>query len=199
MQEFWTYTLQKYILAPISNPRQILDIGCGTGSWAIEVADTFPSSQVYGIDISPVQPLYVPENCTFFLENVLNGLSFHDHQFDLVQSRCIGAGIRDGRWVEFMEEVWRVVRPGGWVQFIEIDPVRECDDGSMPSDSPVGMFERIVERVMKEKYRTTMHGVGHKLARHVAEAGFININCLKIKSPLGKWKGREFVSGSDGR
>ena len=56
--------------APIDdNPQSILDIGTGTGIWAIEVGDQYPSARVRGIDISPVQPLWVPPNVDFLVDD----------------------------------------------------------------------------------------------------------------------------------
>lgn len=43
-------------LAPVIDPQRILDLGTGTGIWAIEVADRYPSASVIGTDLSPVQP-----------------------------------------------------------------------------------------------------------------------------------------------
>lgn len=44
-------------LAPIPEDVQnVLDIGTGTGIWAIDFADEFPSARVIGTDLSPTQP-----------------------------------------------------------------------------------------------------------------------------------------------
>jgi methylase of polypeptide subunit release factors len=43
-------------LAPLSDPQRILDLGTGTGIWAIDMADKYPSASVLGTDLSPVQP-----------------------------------------------------------------------------------------------------------------------------------------------
>ena len=43
--------------APIGeNPGRILDVGTGTGIWAIEMGDEYPSAEIVGTDLSPIQP-----------------------------------------------------------------------------------------------------------------------------------------------
>jgi methylase of polypeptide subunit release factors len=34
----------------------ILDCGTGTGIWALDMREMFPSAQVVGVDLSPIQP-----------------------------------------------------------------------------------------------------------------------------------------------
>lgn len=46
----------KLHLAPLQSPQRILDLGTGTGIWAIDIADQYPSAQVIGTDLSAVQP-----------------------------------------------------------------------------------------------------------------------------------------------
>jgi len=50
----------RHFLAPIGDsPQRILDLATGTGIWALDVADMFPSAQVLGVDIAPIQPRWV--------------------------------------------------------------------------------------------------------------------------------------------
>ncbi|KAI8199786.1 Secondary metabolism regulator LAE1 [Colletotrichum sp. SAR 10_76] len=45
-------------LAPLEKEKihKILDVGTGTGIWAIEMGDFFPNAEVFGNDLSPIQP-----------------------------------------------------------------------------------------------------------------------------------------------
>ncbi|CAG8598753.1 11113_t:CDS:2, partial [Racocetra fulgida] len=51
----------------------VLDVGCGTGTWVVEMANEFPRSHFTGIDISPVFPREAkPENVLFAEANLLD-------------------------------------------------------------------------------------------------------------------------------
>lgn len=54
---------------PENPPTKILDIGTGTGLWAVEMGDEYPSAHIIGTDLSPVQPALVPPNVRFFVED----------------------------------------------------------------------------------------------------------------------------------
>ena len=77
------------IVAPVHNPRKILDVGAGSGRWAIEVAKEYPEAEVIGLDLSTVSPNFsTPSNCGFIVEDLTRGLCrFTDESYDLVHSR----------------------------------------------------------------------------------------------------------------
>lgn len=56
-------------LAPLETPREILDLGTGTGIWAMDMGDKYPSAQVIGTDLSPVQPEWTAPNVQFVVDD----------------------------------------------------------------------------------------------------------------------------------
>src|SRR5258708_39419939 len=62
MEEINRLDFQHYVLryafrglyaAPLRNPRDILDVGTGTGLWAREMAQLFPLARVVGLALAP--------------------------------------------------------------------------------------------------------------------------------------------------
>ena len=56
-------------------------------AWVIEVADHHTECRVVGTDLSPIQPIEVPENVEFFVADLVDGLDFDTGSTDLVNSR----------------------------------------------------------------------------------------------------------------
>lgn len=48
-----------HTVLPDDKPLEIIDIGCGTGIWAVEMGDAFPNATIRGIEY--VLP-YPPDN-----------------------------------------------------------------------------------------------------------------------------------------
>ncbi|KAE8334975.1 hypothetical protein BDV24DRAFT_15471 [Aspergillus arachidicola] len=44
---------------------RFLDLGCGMGIGAIELANAYPDTYIFGVDISAIQPLSIPLNSVF--------------------------------------------------------------------------------------------------------------------------------------
>ena len=73
---------------------RVLDIGTGTGMWAIEFADEYPQAQVVGVDLSPIQPVWVPTNLSFYVNDAEDSWTF-SYDFDFIYCRTMAGAIRD--------------------------------------------------------------------------------------------------------
>ena len=122
------YALKGNYAAPMQAPRDILDVGSGTGRWAIELAQQFSAARVIGMDVAPpavdasAAPDARPANFTFAQGNVLERIPFPDNSFDFVHQRFLTLAIPAARWPGVVDELLRVTRPGGWVELVETEP-----------------------------------------------------------------------------
>lgn len=53
--------------APLKTPARVVDIGCGTGWWAFNLASTNPDLEIIGLDLADIQPTpdVLPPNVKF--------------------------------------------------------------------------------------------------------------------------------------
>lgn len=91
--------------------KRALDLGTGTGRWAIEMAQEFPHVKWYGLDIVPIATRLPPDNVWFEMQDVSERLRFNNAGVDLVHARSISMAVRD--YPRMLREVARVLRPGG--------------------------------------------------------------------------------------
>lgn len=91
--------------APIGEQRQrVLDIGTGTGIWAIEFADEHPDATVVGTDLSPIQPNWVPPNLSFEINDCCEEWHFST-PFDFVHVRGLYGSVAD--WDAFYTQAYQ--------------------------------------------------------------------------------------------
>ncbi|CAF3601218.1 unnamed protein product [Fusarium graminearum] len=76
-------------------PKKIIDIGTGTGAWAIDVADLYPGASVIGTDLSPTQPKSMPLNACMFVEDCEDPYWANGYDFDLVHFRGMAGFLLD--------------------------------------------------------------------------------------------------------
>lgn len=169
-------------LAPIENPRRILDLATGTGIWAIEVADKFPDAEVIGNDISPIQPRWVPPNVHFEVDDIEQEWVFHE-KFDFIHSRALHNAIRD--WPTLIKRSFANLQPGGWAEFVDFDINWHSPDASLHSGSPLWVTgELFIQAVRNEGMEPCP---GPQIERWMREAGYADIHVTRIPIPLGTW------------
>jgi ubiquinone/menaquinone biosynthesis C-methylase UbiE len=106
-----------------SNPRSILDVGCGPGISAFVLEEQHPEATIVGLDVAK-QMIHRAQgtrrergsSVTFTVGNA-EGLPFPDNSFDLVTGHSFLYLLENRSQV--LSEVQRVLEPGGPVTFLE--------------------------------------------------------------------------------
>jgi SAM-dependent methyltransferase len=181
------YVLRGNFLAPIGQPSSILDVGCGTGRWAIEMATQFPNANVVGVDLVPppvdeMRPEQRPDNYAFVQGNVLQGLPFTDATFDFVHQRLLYAAVPAGQWQGVVNELARVTRPHGWVELLEGSAVMHGGGPGWANFSRWG-------DAASERRGIDIHA-GQRLGAFLQAAGLRRVEFREIRLPVGDWGGR---------
>ncbi|KAI9828294.1 MAG: hypothetical protein M1819_006632 [Sarea resinae] len=184
----WTFmalTGQQLVLAPIGdNPQRILDVGTGTGIWAIEAADSYPSAAVTGIDLSPIQPQWAPPNLKFLVDDCEDDWLDPPDWYDYIHSRNMVQGIRS--WPLYLKRALRHIKPGGYMELQEVFHYPYQQGAPMAyADCPLAQY-----------WKNVIDGCGElgvdfhrpkRLADEMRAAGFVNVEQRIYWLPIGGW------------
>ncbi|KAF2237885.1 S-adenosyl-L-methionine-dependent methyltransferase [Viridothelium virens] len=182
-------------LAPI-NPysQRILDLGTGTGIWAVMMGELYESASVLGNDLSPIQPTLVPPNVSFEVDDMEKEWCYST-SFDYIHCRYLAGAIRD--WPKLMRQAYEYTKPGGWVEFKDFTMKFYSTDGSYERSACTLGDERPTPTPSPDRWTTEIiTGIkslglepepGPKLEAWVRDTGFINVVHHLLPIPVGDW------------
>ncbi|PYI14631.1 TAM domain methyltransferase [Aspergillus violaceofuscus CBS 115571] len=169
---------------PRPRPQRVLDVGTGTGIWALDVADAYPHAEVVGTDLSPIQPRYTPPNCSFLIDDAESDWAFPPEEaFDYIHGRSLGGSIAD--WPRFLQQAYQHVRPGGWVEIQEFETWIRSDDGTDRQAVLIHEYQRKLDEASR-KFGRRMN-IAASVRGWMQDAGFQNVTDDTYKCPLGPW------------
>ncbi|KAI9712959.1 MAG: hypothetical protein M1812_006706 [Candelaria pacifica] len=198
----------KLFLAPLHDPRKVLDVGTGAGMWAMYVhsrssvtishkppqltnastpssdfADQFPRAAVIGTDLSPIQPSFGIPNLTFEIDDCCSAWTYPPNSFDFIHVRGLYGSVQD--WPEFYRECMKCLKPGGYIEQLEFSILAKCDDGSSADNEALRLWGEY-GFAAGEKHGKTFKVVDN-MKGWIEEGGFENVVEQRYKWPIGSW------------
>jgi len=159
----------------------LLDVACGPGGWALQVAQAYPQIEVTGIDLSIRMIMYARaqalvhevSNAHFRLMNVLKPLDFPEHSFDLINGRLLFAFLSPAIWPILLQECFRILRPGGVLRLTESEfPITNSPAVEAINAMTTRAFQ-VTERSFSPDGRHI--GITPMLGRLLRDTGYRNI------------------------
>ena len=175
----------KLFHAPVESPTSVLDVGTGTGIWAMDVADNYPAAEVVGIDLSPTQPAMVPPNLRFEIADADEEWTFREGHFDLIHTRAMN-DLTLKNWADYYRQAFKALKPGGWVEAQECRCRRSSDDNTIPQDGAMILWEDEWETAIR-KIGLNGHCNPDLVVQQMRDSGFVNITRKNFKVPVGPW------------
>ncbi|KAL1840993.1 hypothetical protein VTJ49DRAFT_7547 [Mycothermus thermophilus] len=180
----------EYFYAPVGEVLErggeVLDLGTGTGIWAMELGDRYPLSTFTGVDLSPIQPTFVPENVHFFVDDFEEEWVDPDNKYDFIHLRHTLHSVQDPD--ALLKRIYRHLKPGAYFEAQEFLPAPASDDGTLTEETPYALrdYLRFMAQGMHVRAGCDMNAI-LALPDRLAAAGFTEIKTVVHKCPLGIW------------
>ncbi|KAG8925281.1 hypothetical protein FRC02_009797 [Tulasnella sp. 418] len=176
----------------------VLDIGTGSGRWAIDMAAEFPHAEVVGLDLVPPTLAGVnemPANCRFEVDDANLPLEHYANSFNLCHVRSAEAGIHD--FDNFLYNVAQILRPHG-VLVLSTGSPQLYDENfeplpvAHPSDERFSWVQRVLGEtfiVYRNRGNPSCEAGIHWHGWLEKNPNFYDLKTREVFIPLGPWTG----------
>lgn len=161
---------------------RVVDVGTGTGIWAIDFADMYPQSQVLGVDLSPVQPGFVPQNLSFQIDDIEEPWTY-GQKFDFIYSRMMVGSLANVP--RFFEQSFENLAPGGVLEMADIAYPAKLNGGDIPEDSQLYKWSIFFTEACAKAGRNANCARLYKT--QMETAGFTNVVEKTLIWPTNRW------------
>lgn len=165
-------------------PSKVLDVATGTGRWAVELGDEFPTADIIGVDLSPIQPTLVPPNVSFFVEDASEDWEDEDGDFDYIHTRFT-TGCWSNMYTDIIAKAFASLQPGGWLECQELQESVYSDDGSLAEGMPLFVWCSDLIEASERSNRSLVAAA--QLRGWFEAAGFVDVQEKVYKLPINSW------------
>ncbi|KAH8753757.1 S-adenosyl-L-methionine-dependent methyltransferase [Hyaloscypha sp. PMI_1271] len=180
----WGLTLSgRLLICPAASGKlhRVLDVGTGTGIWAMDFAEEHPEAEVIGVDVSPIQPNFVPPNVQFVIDDIERPWAY-SKPFDLIFSRQMLGAIPEMK--SYVQKCYDNLKPGSWLEMQEPKLPAHCDDDTYAGTQ----FEKWQNLALEASQKLGCPMDIASTCKATMEAvGFEDVTEVIYKWPINKW------------
>ncbi|KAI1324902.1 S-adenosyl-L-methionine-dependent methyltransferase [Xylariaceae sp. FL0255] len=174
----------KLCLAPIDEKvKRVLDVGTGTGIWAVEFGLENPGALIIGTDLSPIQPNYTPPNVSFEICDAEDEWTFQ-LPFDFIHMRAMITCFKNPATV--LASAYAALAPGGYIELR--DPILPFHFLTPPPDGPRCALKEWGEKLVDASSRAGRDWTAAaRYSEMLRDLGFVNIHERREAVALSPW------------
>ncbi|KIW28291.1 uncharacterized protein PV07_07967 [Cladophialophora immunda] len=163
---------------------RVLDLGCGTGVWVIEMSTAFKDAEFRGVDIFFQGPPNPSDSVDYTVPWDYEGpWALGEASWDLIH---LGMGLGSvSNWDSLFQKILVHLVPGGYFEWVEFDFEPRCDDGTLQQGKLKEWWELYI--------KTTFEAAGRRLHWDptvddtLRRIGFRDLSHVVFQIPLNTW------------
>ncbi|KAJ6785848.1 hypothetical protein PWT90_08723 [Aphanocladium album] len=146
------------------------------------LADANPDAEVIGVDLSPIQPNFVPPNVSFEIDDLEKEWTWNK-KFDFILARMMLGCFED--FPRIIQVAYDNLEPGGYIELQDMALPTQSDDGTLPSDSYLAQWCKACMDAGQNLQRPIFPVVEYK--NYLVAAGFEDVVEVQRKWPINNW------------
>jgi len=144
------------------------------------VASTYPKARIIGLDLNPpIVPVTIQNNLIFKEQDIKQPWDIQDNSVDFLFQRDMNRVLLKADWDHILQEMYRVVRPGGVIEILECDLFHH-NAGPIQTEADQ-YFRDECDRIGRDIL------LAEHLADDMEKLGFVKIVQKSLDIPVGEW------------
>ncbi|KAF9426241.1 hypothetical protein BGZ94_006778 [Podila epigama] len=145
----------------------------------------------------------IPSNCFFHKADITEGLPFADNSFDYCHVQLVLWGYQLNAFPNLLEELIRVTKKGGWIEFVDMDPcLKKTTDTGTRINEWTGLIHnnmdpdlvKTLPKFLKEYCEASLPREPKTPSARDSDLlqtfGLDNLKISKVSLPFGPWGGK---------